>query len=108
MGYMTMYSVSIRTNDSELEKKILREAHQVNQEVEAITDPLCVFLGPCKWYNHQEDLTQISLRFPDVLIELFGQGDDPFDLWTKYFWNGKVQTANAQIVFDAFDELKLT
>lgn len=59
------------------------------------------------WYDHEDDLKEISAMFPDVLIKLYGEGEDAKDIWYKYFKGGKVQVCRAKIVFDEFDESKL-
>jgi hypothetical protein len=56
---------------------------------------------PCKWYTHE------SINFPNVLFTLNGEGEEPGDIWAKYFVNGKVQTAKAQLVFEEFNPSKL-
>ncbi len=42
-----------------------------------------------KWYEHENDMLDISRKVPDVLFLLWGSGDDAEDLWEHYFLNGK-------------------
>lgn len=60
-----------------------------------------------KWYEHQADLRQFSLKYPKALFVLKGNGEENDDMWIKYFKDGKCQTVKAKIVFDEFDESKL-
>lgn len=61
----------------------------------------------CTWYRHEDDLARCSHSDPEILITLHGDGDDPGDVWRKYFKGGKVQTAEARIAYDEFDPEKL-
>ena len=62
-------------------------------------------LDDCKWYTHREDLTKLSVRFPDVLFTL--SGEESGDIWKLYIRNGKYQLAKAEILIADFDESKL-
>ena len=61
----------------------------------------------CKWYEHQKHMKHFSKQFPTTLFTLSGEGEEPGDLWKKYFLNGKIQVANAKITYDKFDARKL-
>lgn len=60
-----------------------------------------------KWNDHVPEMKQFSLRWPAVVFELEGRGEENGDLWHKYFQNGKVQICKAIITFDSFDPEKL-
>lgn len=61
----------------------------------------------CKWYNHQKDMKSFSKENPNWLMMLEGSGEEPSDLWRKYYLNGLEQVSKAKIVFEEFDEGKL-
>jgi hypothetical protein len=63
---------------------------------------------PCKWYDHEDELRIFSANYPKWLFTLEGKGEEAGDLWKKYFVNGKMQLANAKIVFDEFEPSKLS
>lgn len=54
---------------------------------------------PQQWYRHEEDVAKLSRGFPDQLIVLHGVGEEPGDLWRKYFRAGHVQVARAVITY---------
>lgn len=56
------------------------------------------------WYDHEEQMKFFSLKYPDILFTLHGEGEDSGDVWMKYFKAGKMQVAKAKITFDEFDE----
>jgi len=55
-----------------------------------------------KWYDHQKDMKVLSEKFPTVLFTLNGEGEEGGDLWKEYWLGGKVQVAQARIVYDEF------
>lgn len=59
--------------------------------------------GDIKWYDHEDDLIKFSSRFPGVLFILSGFGEERGDIWRKYFYEGKCQTAKAKLVFQPID-----
>lgn len=61
-----------------------------------------------KWYDHEEDMLKISKLYPDVVFKLSGEGEEPGDIWVKYFQNGKVQSDKAVIKLAEFDPEKLS
>jgi len=52
-------------------------------------------------------MRQYSLKHPNTLFKLSGEGEESGDIWQEYYLNGKMQLVTAQIVFDDFDESKL-
>ena len=101
MGYMTTYTLSAM--------------HTITTE-EAIADLVdtCEEAAYClarngdskdssKWYSHEEDLAAHSAANPGILFTLSGEGEDAEDIWKKYFLNGKVQVAKAEITIPAPD-----
>ena len=63
--------------------------------------------GHCTWYDHENDLRKLSAKYPHAVFTLCGAGDGYEDLWRKYFKNGKMQYAPAQISYEEFDESRL-
>lgn len=61
----------------------------------------------CKWYDHEVQLKAFSKKHPEVLFKLKGEGEESGNLWIKYFKNGKMQVAEAKIIFEEYNESKL-
>lgn len=58
-----------------------------------------------KWYEWENDMLLISLKFPDILFTVDGIGEDPVDFWKAYVVNGKIQYCRGTIVYERFDPL---
>lgn len=65
------------------------------------------FGDSCKWYSWKEDMCAYSLKYPDTLFTISGEGEDSEDIWKAYFKNGKVQVEHATFQIASFDPSKL-
>jgi hypothetical protein len=101
MGYYTQYSITSLTAGVDEE-----QAEQMVLEIieETYGNP---FEDECKWYDHDDDMKKVSLKYPEIIFKLHGEGEESGDIWDKYYKNGKVQKAAAKISYDEFDESKL-
>ncbi len=107
MGYFTHFSLNFYDPSGQLDfPDVLKHLNDEVISIRAFEDDGT----PCeavKWYNHEYDMAQLSLRHPDVIFFLEGIGENPEDLWRKYFLNGRMQLAPAKIHYDEFDPSKL-
>jgi hypothetical protein len=51
-----------------------------------------------KWYDHVENMREMSKAIPNVLFHLSGEGEDSGDIWDLYALNGKTQKHQAELV----------
>lgn len=113
MGYLTCYSLNLRTGDNKsniVDGSVLTEVVGLLRKKEVVGYALDESLGclePVKWYSNEEDMREVSKQFPDVLFCLHGEGDDSDDIWDEYFLNGRSQVCCAEIVIPPFDPSKL-
>lgn len=107
MGYYTRYELGISRTSSIAEYESIWQLIETdNGEYDYIR--YAVIDGEqCKWYEHEKDMKQFSLKFPHVLFTLHGEGEEAGDLWIDYYKNGKVQHCVAKITYENFDESKL-
>jgi len=101
MGYYTKFKITSLTEgitDKEAESLVLDVVN------EKYGDP---FEDECKWYNHVEHMKEVSEKNPSIVFKLQGEGEDPGDMWNKYFKNGKMQVCKVQFIFPPYDESKL-
>jgi len=107
MGYMTTYTLG--TYDSD--KDIIEISDDVSEDefewLKYAIDDDGEWRVTSKWYEHETDMRKLSIKYPDIVFELYGEGERCGDIWSKYFKNGKMQSCYAKITFDKFDEKKL-
>ena len=85
----------------------MREVEKEIEKMNVFTvtdDPFCV---NTTWYDWEHDMRVLSSKFPELMFELTGAGENYEDLWTSYFNNGKMQYCPATITYDDFDISKL-
>ncbi len=111
MGYYTQYNLYVQ-NDAEL-------SDMGRNAVENAVEALDIFDGGGnsqygwsayeKWYDHDDDMLALSARFPDVVFQLYGDGEDSEDKWMTYYKNGRSQKDALRVIIeeDPFDESKL-
>lgn len=59
------------------------------------------------WYNYENEMKELSKKFPEALFKLHGEGEENGDIWDKYFKNGKMQVCKAAMTIPPYDESKL-
>ena len=110
MGYYTMHTLSVRGMN--LTEEILTalndwlKHHQVIgyalDEGESIDYGRCgiEFYFGCsqeaKWYEHNEDMIELSKAFPDLNFCLHGVGEEQFDYWDCYYHNGESEECRVE------------
>lgn len=79
MGYYTRYSLEIEGEDTDnilelpgeesLRDRIMGELVDGDVKIYRMLEE------SCKWYGHEEDMKALSLKYPDVVFHLSGQGE---------------------------------
>lgn len=108
MGYYTDYYLTFDDSFdcSDEVFKYIENSFKISFSLVEYSDHDCEWCGHVnrKWYSHASDMRIVSLKWPDILFELKGSGEENDDLWIKYFKNGKMQTCYAEIVYPKFNE----
>ena len=105
MSYSTHYTLDYDTPDDELDIKdfILKSSkYLVDYEVEDLLGGSDLTTS---WYEHEEELLELSRGFPATIFILYGEGEEQGDMWKKRFINGGVEIIQATLVFPEFDPL---
>ena len=56
-----------------------------------------------KWYDCEEDCLRYSKRYPKLLFQLDGDGENSGDVWSERFLNGKCE--RVQVAMPPFKKL---
>lgn len=103
MGYYTKFEMNFTGNVAE--KDIIAALKEINPNYfDYDADHLdTLFEEEMKWYDATSDMIKLSERFPNVLFELSGEGEEHDDIWREYYHNGVYQHCQGRIVFDKMD-----
>lgn len=105
MGYYTYYKCEIQ-NRKQISDETWEQA--LNITIPSYDVPLrSIGENHIKWYEHEEEMKDISKKFPAAIFKLSGEGENAGDLWIKYFKNGKMQECPGQIIYEEYNEKKL-
>lgn len=107
MGYFTNYEISANTEDGqvfndirELYEGLFRiSAHIYNGHITAIGS------DSVKWYKHEFDMMNLSIKHPTVKFVLDGVGEEQGDLWQKIFLGGKMKVVKPTLVWPSQAEV---
>lgn len=109
MGYYTSYSMDVTGFDETTLTKLIammREKDLLGYvfDAEYLLDKngTTISFSPYdtqKWYLHDEDMLDISRKFPDMTFKLVGTGEDPDDRWYTLYHNGECETIHSVITW---------
>ena len=102
MGYYTKYVISTK---SELTDEMVESLTNLTR-YEFDTDGNEMW-ADIKWYDYEFEMKEFSMKFPNTIFIVEGQGEEQSDRWMEYWKNGKSQNAYLRIEYDEFDEDKL-
>lgn len=89
MGYYTYYRLSTDKPEliDEIEKYAKEHVPELLYAVDSLDGSCC---NECKWYEHEGDMSRLSMAFPDVTFFLSGEGEENLDIWEKDFKGGAI------------------
>ena len=125
MGYYTYYTVNVAKDVDAVEsgdflfgKETYKYANALNkimeryyghedckdleykEDIEFCSYFEQLFFDCCKWYQHDQDMLELSKMFPDVWFIVHGDGEEYDDLWYKYYHNGQMQECRGEVYID--------
>jgi len=86
MGYYTNYRLELENAEApDIISTLLKE----NEDAAWALDDEGYSKNEAKWYNAQEDIKSFSIKYPNTLFKLFGDGEESEDLWVLFAKNDK-------------------
>lgn len=122
MGYYTSFELSTKNNKykvSDIIYYMKKESHKTDKYYpfknsfdeylfeDDVFDIKMYSNGEYEWYEHHEEMFELSKQFPETVFCLYGNGEENGDTWYTYYKNGKKQYCPAKITYDEYDESKL-
>lgn len=95
MWYYTNFRLDIQPYDAWIIEDLRDNVESADYALDVSGDTY----HSCIWYDHEEDLKNFSLLYPDTLFMLTGEGEENKDLWKLYVKNGKSKKVKAIISF---------
>jgi len=56
-----------------------------------------------KYYKNKQDLRAFSIKHPESIFKLSGEGEESGDIWAEYYVAGKMQRCKAKILIPEFE-----
>lgn len=106
MGYYTDYTIE-HDGAEKLTEKMMAKLETISEYSFEEEGPQSFRNSYAKWYEHEEHMRKFSKLYPKVVFTVTGEGEEGGDLWKRYYKNGKMQEAYAEITYSPFDESKL-
>lgn len=88
MGYETYYIISRVEGNEDDYKKIVKELEEIS-EIDLKNGEVS------KWYDSHEDCLEVSKKYPDVMFQLNGDGEDSIDVWATRYKGGESETVES-------------
>lgn len=93
MCYLTSYDLVVvggtKPNDN-----YIREVNEIAGEEKLTELSKSPYAEWVIWYEHDDDMMEMSRRYPELTFVLTGAGENPGDEWKKYYKNGKCKPSN--------------
>lgn len=80
---------------------------EIEREIVERSGYSSLFEDEVKWYEHVDQMTEISRKYPDLLFTLSGAGEESGDFWRDYYRGGLRQHEEGKITYGEFDPAKL-
>lgn len=111
MGYYTNFKLTVLDDmdDVEIDSAIHnewdnRDLYENTLSLQELIEDSC---DSMKWYDHTVEMLEVSLRYPEYIFILDGDGEEAGDLWRHFYKNGKHYKWTPQIDRPSFDKTKL-
>jgi hypothetical protein len=104
MGYYSAFTLSVSNPDGtpagdEVAKKAIGEFREECEDAMSALKPDGTFRDNAKWYDCNEDLTEFSEKYPDLLFELNVEGEDETGYYRLYCLDGAQEVCKGEMAY---------
>lgn len=85
MGYYTTFSLTLEEGPREQYEKMLEDIDAIMGDNEMSSSESTY----AKWYSYRKDIKNLSLKYPNIIFRVNGDGEDSNDLWQDFWHAGK-------------------
>lgn len=107
MGYYTYYSLKVKgVKNGQEANRLYNDLKALNNNYlemyESSDSRITAFdsSDSCKWYDHETDMLKLSQKYPHMMFQLYGDGEEYDDFWYEYYQNGTLDICPGRIVYD--------
>lgn len=106
MGYRTNFSIYVLAPQEDREA-ILDDIQKTSGYTpeERDDDAGFAYIGDASWCNRDRDLKTVSLRHPEAIIEVQGEGDDRDDTWSARYRAGEKEEHEMEHILPPFRDI---
>ena len=101
MGYYTWYTLEILKDPDNQEELFWEDFEEKTKYSSGEFQNFNTM--EAKWYNWEEDMIELSRKFPKMLFKLEGEGEEPLDIWIAHFCNGQGNYREIQTYWEEFN-----
>lgn len=108
MGYCTNFAINVHhPGAKDVSNEVVEEVRDVLEEIsgysfdtnaERAYNPEGNHLFSSdryKWYGYDVDVIELSKRYPHLVFTVYGEGEEPADIWMHKFFKGKHKRSDA-------------
>ena len=97
MGYYTDFTIKIKGEDEDEEKKIQEYLENISgYGFDNYSKELNL---NAKWYNWEDNMPDLSKTFPHVLFQIDGEGEESGDMWRVFYHKGAKEQIKVETTY---------
>lgn len=105
MGYNTEFSLQTTTRSLKEYRQIENQKQSDNPDPDwynKIFPALVLGDGRAggKFYDHPQQMSDVSKEYPDEVFILYGNGDEPDDIWREAYQNGVRYSGRTLLIYE--------
>lgn len=99
MSYLTYFTLFVKEDPKKQKGQLITDIRKLRKNHNIIAG----MAFEDTWYTCLTDMPNLSEKYPEMFIILYGEGEARDDNWAAYFKNGKGKKIKANLVYPDFD-----